>query len=74
MSDNGEPLLTDFGLTHVLNPGNITITLVTDGDDPKGTANWMAFELLSPNATRSDYYTKASDVWSFGMTVYVSMH
>lgn len=71
MSSDKTPLLADFGLAHVLNPGTVTIRLCTNGQ-PGGTANWMAIELLEPDESKAKSYTKVSDIWAFGMTVYVS--
>lgn len=32
----------------------------------------MAIELLEPDESKAKSYTKESDIWAFGMTVYVS--
>lgn len=69
MSKDFKPLLADFGLAHVLNPGTVTARLCTDGSG-NGSANWTAIELIKDSNAK--YYTKESDRWSFGMTVYVS--
>lgn len=70
--EGNNPILIDFGTTHVLNAGVLTKQLDTTGRMPVGTLKWMAYELVVPNSNRKVFYTKASDVWSFGMTIYVS--
>ena len=69
--DCPKPLLTDFGLSHVLSPAAMTVQLITDDVNAKGTLPFMAKEMLSEDACREDFYTEASDVWAFGMTIYV---
>ena len=68
-----DPILIDFGTAHELNAGALTKQLNTTGTAPVGTLKWMAYELVRPKTDRKVFYTKASDVWSFGMTIYVSM-
>ena len=44
------------------------------GGGIRGTIRWMAPELLTYDPEmKSNLHTKASDVWAFGMTVYVSI-
>ena len=69
--DCPKALLTDFGLSHVLNPTAMTVQLFTGGDNPEGTTPFMAKEMLLGDEGRESFYTKASDVWAFGMTIYV---
>ena len=69
--DQPKPLLTDFGLSRVLNPGEMTVQLVADGDGSECTARFTAKEMILGDASREDFYTKATDVWAFGMTIYV---
>lgn len=71
ISPVGEPLVCDFGLSISLRasttgrPGR-----ETSSNGSKGTLRWMAPELLRRGANN----TFASDVWAFGMIVYVSMN
>lgn len=40
----------------------------------KGSARWMAVELLDPTANETvdiGNHTKQSDVWAYGMVIYV---
>lgn len=69
--ENPRPLLTDFGISHVMNPGSVTLHLATDGENPRGTIRFLAKETISENTAREDFYTKQADVWAFGMTIYV---
>ena len=67
----GQPLLMDFGVSQFCKsePG-------TDEElHAQGTVRWMASELLKirgPEHTSGARCTKLSDVWSYGMTLYVS--
>lgn len=66
-------MFIDFGVTHEDNAGVATKKLETQGITAIGTNAWMARELLvSPFGSREKYYTKPSDIWSFGMAIYVS--
>ena len=38
----------------------------------KGSARWMAFELIDPDSEKDMHHTKASDMWAYGMVIYVS--
>lgn len=64
ISPSGEPLVTDFGISHMLASGTY------------GTMRWMAYEQINVDAedglaaTRTPY-TFQTDVWAFGMTVLV---
>lgn len=67
------PYLADFGVSHQVKKGAFTRVLDTSGVDAIGSVSWMPPELLRlpDNVTKVTYTTK-SDVWSFGMTIYVS--
>lgn len=67
ISDDGTPLLSDFGISHVLMSEN-TAVIKTSSGNTSGTLRWMAYEQLT-----ADYpiYTIPTDIWAFGMTVYV---
>ena len=73
LSDEGLPLLMDFGISH-LQECSSTCETATDGD--KGTIRYMAFELLQDDIeedSTSKTHTTQSDVWAFGMIVYVNI-
>lgn len=65
------PLLTDFGISRLL----IESKTLTGTNSLKGNVRWMSIELLDwrVHATipQHQFHTKASDVWAFGMVVYV---
>lgn len=44
--------------------------LKTTQSGPRGTARWMAYELLLDSEKL--VHTEASDIWAYGMVVYVS--
>ncbi|KAI6014349.1 kinase-like protein [Pisolithus marmoratus] len=62
ISDEGHALLTDFGLSYLVDS---SFSMTTD-DRCGGTLNWMAPEFL--NGEGNIVMTPAGDVWSFGMT------
>ena len=66
MSEIGEPVLIDFGLSRKLAESQ-TMQFSASSADMKGTTRYMARELLQGDRKTS----MASDVWAFGMTVYV---
>jgi serine/threonine protein kinase len=68
IADDGRAVLSDFGISRVW-VNNATITAPTS---VMGSCRWMAPELLG-SADEQDHpsHTKASDVWAFGMVVYV---
>ena len=77
VSANGKPLLADFGLSLAL---NASMTFAAHTSTVKGSARWMSVELLSVRDdevedTSNDYGspTQESDVWAFGMIIYVSI-
>ena len=62
-------MICDFGMTRVITSSKSFQTFTSSN---KGTARYLAYELVA----LSDRYpssTKASDVWAFGMTIYVSL-
>jgi serine/threonine protein kinase len=63
-------MLSDFGVSRIVVEG-VTITETTS---LKGSLRYMAPELLeeSPTNSKQQLHTKESDVWAFGMVVYVS--
>ena len=66
VSNEGLPLLSDFGLSRAL-PG--CTTTIPTSTSLKGTLRWLAPELVSDDVAT---YTTETDVWAYGMTVLVS--
>ena len=64
------PLVTDFGISHALATSSARAQTTSGA---KGTVRWMAVELFGFGSASSTKATKESDVWAFGMTVYVSV-
>lgn len=70
VGDSGEPLICDFGISRMLN-SSLSITGSSTGA-LRGSARWMApelFDIMVGNAC----HTKETDVWAFGMTVFVRL-
>jgi serine/threonine protein kinase len=82
VSDDGVPKLTDFGVSRLL----LNTATMTGTSNLKGSIRWMAPELVhveiddgddgdsKPSGNtenRHEFHTKATDVWAFGMVVYV---
>jgi serine/threonine protein kinase len=69
ISQDGRALLSDFGISRLL----INSVEIAGTTTLKGTARWMAPELIAPEDidSKHEFHTKATDVWAFGMTVYV---
>ncbi|KAI6141609.1 kinase-like domain-containing protein [Pisolithus tinctorius] len=63
ISDGGHALLTDFGLSYLVNSS----FSMTGQQQCGGSLNWMAPEFLATEGNVE--MTPAGDVWSFGMTV-----
>jgi serine/threonine protein kinase len=64
-------MLTDFGVSRVIATSNVT----TDTTSFKGSTRWMAPELLEFDETRAHEPVQSdekTDIWAFGMTIYVS--
>lgn len=76
MNDSGVPMLTDFGLSRAMNY-SISALKTTAYGDLKGTTRWMAYELLNfydgDSTDLQVVATKESDMWAFGMVIYVSL-
>ena len=73
MNPNGVPLLTDFGISRIVE-NSVT---VTGTSSLGGNARWMSIELFDPSILEDSnrnhgLHTKQSDVWAYGMVVYVS--
>ena len=68
ISNTGEPLITDFGLSHVIKTAsNTSFSVSMTNGGGGGTVRWMAPELINGD----NEPTVQSDVWAFGMVVYV---
>ena len=63
-------MLSDFGVSRLL----VNSMTVAGTSSLKGVMRWMAPELILPNEEsqmKHSFHTKATDVWAFGMVVYV---
>lgn len=73
MSSTGVPMLTDFGQSRALYYTQSSL-VSSAHDNLKGSSHWVAYELLgfldTPEA--QVICTKPSDMWAFGMVVFVS--
>lgn len=70
MSSEGRPMLMDFGVSHILSTGDPMIYSLSAA--PKGAVRWKAVELIyDGEEERTIPHTKESDVWAFGMVIYV---
>lgn len=69
VSDDGRPLLADFGTA--ISSASRSLA-ATELHGQKGTPKWMAKELL----VHENYtgHTEESDIWAFGMVIYVCIH
>ncbi|KLO11000.1 kinase-like protein, partial [Schizopora paradoxa] len=64
VSDDGRPLLADFGLS--ISPVSVSLA-ATAGHGEKGSTRWMAKELFLKGACHS----QETDLWAFGMVIFV---
>jgi len=66
VSDEGDPLLTDFGISRMMDSSSSTRS--------GGSARWMAIELVNPSfsdsAVGAGRHTPQTDVWAYGMVLY----
>ena len=69
MSSDGRPVLADFGISRF-----VSVNGETAEASYEGSIRWMAWELMNELMMGSGrlVHTKESDVWAFGMVVYVS--
>lgn len=63
MSDTGEPLLADFGLSLIVE--DLSCLPISTAILGAGSTRWMAPELMEG----SDPASKETDIWALGMTV-----
>uniref|UniRef100_A0A1I8HJF1 Protein kinase domain-containing protein n=1 Tax=Macrostomum lignano TaxID=282301 RepID=A0A1I8HJF1_9PLAT len=59
--------LIDFGLSIKLEQ---SVSHISASTSPKGTLNFMAPELLGDGESESVQYSRESDIWAFGCSVY----
>jgi serine/threonine protein kinase len=73
ISSSGSPLLSDFGISRVI----VTSHVTADTTSFKGSIRWIAIECVTPpdgySLFRPVIANEKTDVWAFGMTVYVSL-
>ncbi|KLO08685.1 kinase-like protein [Schizopora paradoxa] len=73
ISEDGQPLLADFGISRIMT-ASLSVTTTTAA--PKGSVRWMAIELLEVDLSgeqsfgKPAVHTKMTDVWSYGMVIY----
>lgn len=67
ISNEGEPLLADFGISQLL----IQTNTVANTAELKYSIRWTARELLDYERTDNVTHTFGSDIWAYGMVVYV---
>ena len=65
----GNVRIGDFGLSRMLSDESLWVTSATQAP---GTVRWMAFELFGLDDDHVEH-TKASDMWAYGMIIYVSI-
>ncbi|KLO14143.1 kinase-like protein [Schizopora paradoxa] len=75
VSDAGEPLLADFGVSRIMHmTADHAPSLSYTSTGIMGTSRWMAIELWQPSMDGEEgdapSHTKETDVWAFGMVVY----
>ena len=64
--------MADFGLSRVSESSTLEYAASID-DELRGSTRWFAMELVaSGDGIENVQPTKQSDVWAFGMTIYVS--
>ncbi|THH11312.1 hypothetical protein EW145_g736 [Phellinidium pouzarii] len=71
ISQSGDPLLCDFGISNKLSPSqSFSIGSSTTGGI-RGTIRYMAKELLKPveKGQTENTHSKESDIWAFGMSI-----
>ncbi len=76
VSSNREARVADFGVSHACADSVSGLASTLNPTRMKGTIRWMAKELFDV-LNESDVVgipNKESDVWSFGMVVYVRSH
>ena len=72
VSDTATPLISDFGMSRVINLSQSHIMGANTTLAPGGTIRWMAIEFFVEGQHERKHTTQ-TDVWAFGMTAYVCM-
>lgn len=70
VSPSGEPLICDFGISHMIAISQSFGLSGTQTGTLRGTTRYMSIELLEASS-EDGIYTKASDVWAFAITIMV---
>lgn len=77
MTDDGTPMLSDFGQASAIKY-TVTVFKTSTYERERGTMNWIAPEIArfidENNNPNKIICTKYSDMWSYGMVIYVSKH
>ena len=75
MTDSGMPMLSGFGQARAI-WYTVAAFVTTNHLREKGTINWIAPELATPidrgGNINEIICTRPSDMWSYGMVIYVS--
>ena len=66
-SDPPEAIICDFGTSRII---EASLELGRPSLREKGTVRWLAYELIL--GIGSNEHSKETDIWAFGMTIYVS--
>lgn len=71
VSSSGIPRICDFGISRMLAASQTIGATSTQTGGVRGSVRWMAPELILPSESPVIHSTQ-TDIWAFGMTVYVS--
>ena len=71
ISDSGEPLLCDFGISRMLAASKSFSFSNSLTGGLRGTVRFMSKELLQATESVPAEYCEATDIWAFGMTILV---
>ncbi|KAI5116146.1 hypothetical protein M0805_001130 [Coniferiporia weirii] len=70
VNSSGNAVICDFGISRAMNATQIALGgNTTHPNGPGGSTRWMAYEMIADYETYNKF-TKYSDVWAFGMTIY----
>lgn len=71
VSETGNALICDFGCSRLADSSRTYARLTSS---VKGTSRYLAYELIVPLDTEKGFsgsHTLKTDVWAFGMTIFV---